>query len=268
MLIPPELEKELIEFAFIIDNNKKVEEVYLSKGMATILKPYSTTVQEGRYAYVEIANELYHIEMDEEKDTSKLIAKGFNFENELHHRVSLIYDFTDKPLSCNHVISNIKQLLANPDYKLSDKDEFDITDFIEDFNYCRAILIKRINERENHNDLEEIARLFVTDVSSSKWKDRHSFVALTDYKNLDPTLQQNIAFRTYKFEEGFEYQSFWVLLEDRIIKLNYTSNKFDFEGESDLLDVETYLFTDNATIKEFDVPATPEGFLLLKMMEI
>lgn len=47
MFIPPELEQELIQFAFIIDNNKKITEVYLSKGMATILEPYSIRVQEG-----------------------------------------------------------------------------------------------------------------------------------------------------------------------------------------------------------------------------
>lgn len=287
MQIPPELEQELKEFAFIIDNNKKIKDVYLSEGMATILESYSKRVQEGnagitdtdlegnlvfKYCYLENNSELYEITTDN-PDDDKAYDYTY-FENELAFRVSGINDY-----GANPIIMYIQSLLRDQNYNIFDQDEPDITDLLENFDYFRAVLHKRLIEftrtpiEENRHDqnIEGTARLFITE-RKELWKNDKSLLPVHKYDYQHESLEkaQNIYYNTYETESGCEISTFLVLFEDRIIRLNYANNFIDLEIEHprQIPDAQTYLFADNQEIKEFNVPASPEGFLLLKMMEI
>lgn len=272
MFIPPELEQELIEFAFIIDNNKKITEVYLSKGMATILERYSKTVQEGRYAYTEYNYELYCINSTEIYDDKEIYDdEDIYFECELDSLTAGINKYGTNP-----IIMHIKRILDDHRYNILDIDDPDITDLLKHFDYFRALLHKRHMEftrvptQEFYYDqnIEGTARLFMAG-NNDLWKGENSLIPTHDYEYHDTEIkyQQNI-YSTVIVGEYFSTLVYLVLLEDRIIKLNYTSNTFNDVFNDYNKDAETYLFADNLDLEEFDVPATPEGFLLLKMMEI
>lgn len=285
MFIPPELEQELIEFAFIIDNNKKIEEVYLSKGMATILEPYSKRVQEGKlgitdtdtegnpafkYSYTESNSELYHIKTyREDKETE---YGDTYFEGELDFRAAGFNNYGTNP-----IIMHIKRLLEDVSYNILDLQDPDITDLLDNFQYFRALLHKRhleftrspIQEYFYDQNIEGTAKLFIPE-KNELWNGDDSLLPVHKYEHQHSSLKdaQNIYFHTYTTEDNYTIQTYLVLLEDRIIRLNY-SNNFHFDIEySRVQDAQTYLFADNLTLEEFDVPATPEGFLLLKMLDI
>lgn len=266
MFIPSELIPELEQFAFIIDNNKKITEVYLSKGMATILEPYSKTVQEGRYAYTEYNYELYCINSTEMCD-----GEDIYFECQLHSLTAAINNYGTDP-----IIMQIKSVICDYRYNILDIDDPDITDLLKNFEYFRALLHKRHMEftraptQEYYYDqnIEGTARLFVAG-RHDLWKNEQSLIPAHDFVLYETDLKDHK--NIYKtFIEG-EYSStlvYLVLLEDRIIRLNYTSNTFNDAFNDYNKDAETYLFCDNLMIEELNTPASPEGFLVLKMMEI
>ena len=266
MFIPPELEQELIQFAFIIDNNKKITEVYLSKGMATILEPYSKTVQEGRYAYTEYNHELYCIDSTDEYDNEDIY-----FECQLDTLTAGINNY-----GLNPIIMQIKNLLDDRRYNILDIDDPDITDLFENFDYFRALLHKRhmeftrapIQEYYYDQNIEGTARLFIAG-NNHLWNSEHSLIPVHDFVLQETELkdQQNI-FSTVIEGEYFSTVVYLVLFEDRIIRLNYSTNALNDVFNDYNKDAETYLFSDNIPLEEFGVPATPEGFLVLKMMEI
>ncbi|HFQ5875959.1 TPA: hypothetical protein ACJXXT_000223 [Pseudomonas aeruginosa] len=266
MQIPPELEQELKEFAFIIDNNKKIKDVYLSKGMATILEPYSKTVQEERYAYTEYNHELYDIYSTEEHE-----GEDFYFECQLDLLTAGINKYGTNP-----IIIHIKRLLEDTRYNILDIDDPDITDMLDNFEYFRAVLHKRHMEFTRaptqdffyDQNIEGTARLFVAG-NNDLWKGEQSLLPVHDYEWQKSELkyQRNI-FTTVLTGEHYSTLIYLVLLEDRIIRLNYSTNASNDVFTDYNKDAETYLFEDNLILEEFNVPASPEGFLLLKMMEI
>lgn len=281
MFIPPELIPELEQFAFIIDNNKKITEVYLSKGMATILEPYSIRVQEGnagimdqdelgkpvaKYCYTEYNNELYCINSNEKCD-----GEDIYFECELHSLTAALNNYGTNP-----IIMQIKELLDDRRYNILDIDDPDITDLFENFDYFRALLHKRHMEftraptQEYYYDqnIEGTARLFLAG-NNHLWKSEQSLIPVHNFVLQETELkdQRNI-FSTVIEGEYFSTVVYLVLLEDRIIRLNYSTNALNDVFNDYNKDAETYLFCDNLMIEELDIPATPEGFLVLKMMEI
>lgn len=266
MFIPQELIPELEQFAFIIDNNKKITEVYLSRGMATILEPYSKTVQESRYAYTEYNHELYCIE-----STEKYGEDDIYFECQLDSLTAAINKYGTNP-----IIMHIKELLDDHRYNILDIDDPDITDLLANFEYFRALLHKRHMEftraptQEYYYDqnIEGTARLFVAG-RHDLWKNEQSLIPLHDFLLKETELKdhQNI-FKTFIEGEYCSTLVYLVLFEDRIIRLNYTSNTFNDVFTDYQKDAETYLFSDNLMIEELEVPATPDGFSVLKMMEI
>lgn len=269
MFIPPELEQELIQFAFIIDNNKKITEVYLSKGMATILEPYSKTVREGKYAYIEYNHELYCINSTETYEDEDIY-----FECELDSLTAGINKYGTNP-----IIMHIKRLLDDDRYNILDIDDPDITDLLKNFEYFRALLHKRhleftrtpIQEFYHDQNIEGTARLFIPD-QKKLWKDDDSLLPVNKYDHQHNLIgrSQKIYFNSYRTEADYLVQAFLVLFEDRIIRLNYSDkDHWAFEaGGHKIPDTKTYLFADNLDLEDFDVPATPEGFLLLKMLDI
>lgn len=266
MFIPPELEQELRQFAFIIDNNKKITEVYLSKGMANILEPYSKTVQEGRYAYTEYNHEVYCINSTDEYDNEDIY-----FECQLDTLTAGINNYGTNP-----IIMHIKRLLDDHRYNILDIDDPDITDLFKNFDYFRALLHKRHMEFTRaptadfyyDQNIEGTAILFVAG-NNELWKGEQSLLPAHDYESQETELkdQRNI-FSTVIEGEYFSTLVYLVLLEDRIIRLNYSTNAFNDVFNDYNKDAETYLFSDNLMIEELNIPASPEGFLVLKMMEI
>ncbi|WP_350613242.1 hypothetical protein [Pseudomonas sp. HY7a-MNA-CIBAN-0227] len=286
MTIPPELERELIEFAFIIDSNKRINEVFLSQGMAILLEPFSKRVREGKaglknedgnsiYHSTSILKhkKLYHITTHQEDKESEYDSTYF--ESELDNRAAAFNNYGTNP-----IIMHIKRLLEDDRYEILGLQNPDITDLLENFEYFRALLYKRhleftrspMQEFYFDQNIEGTAKLFIVG-QPDLWSGRDSLIPKLGYEFQKTEIknQCNVYSRRYTCEGGYSVLTFLVLLEDRIIRLNYSDqDDFDFniDGGHTIVDTETYLFTQDLTLEEFDVPATAEGFLLLKMMEI
>ena len=291
IIIPDDLLADIKVFCELLDTHERIYEIILNEEFAELIKPYSRKVASGEYStFAETELFLYMVCTKHHPD---IIITEDNIDWLNHYHDSEEFDewLENKFESTNDNIFKYRSTLfwLREAYYLHNANDclntMTLTELLSDITYlarwCHIksaqVLYKSKGQR---SEIKYLDQFFLPTLIAS---------VLPEFEDVLWT-GNNMLTKTEFWLWEFREENIWLdivnpdivfedidgankigeclifLLEDRLIRFNVWVNATVYK--KDFPCYEILEFKDNHHMEDLDLPATPDGFLLLKMMEI
>ncbi|MDY4309927.1 hypothetical protein SOX05_08610 [Pseudomonas putida] len=288
--IPDDLLKDIKVLGHMLDTYDQIESITMTVDFAELIKPYSKRIADQDYILMSGESQsLYAVKTKIPSDLD--LTDPFNDWVDTYNECTKFSDELRKELARqnHHKIFGYNALIWLEDayYSMNygyEEENKSITEILQDPTFMRVWCHSQcaLKELQNRHSEGFSKNKFLTTLIASTLPEfeKHLWTGnniLTDKYYSDFQLAGSEPWKDYieyliKPEAKNECdpddrlgRCFMFLLQDKILKIN-----IHHEGliKNDLLPLEILYFNENENFKDFDQPITPEGFLLIKMMEI
>lgn len=295
IIIPDDLLADIKVFCELLDTHERIDEIILNEEFAELIKPYSRKVASGEYStYAKTERCLYGVCTTPPPD-----ADMNDENNDWLHQYHDLEEFDEwfyaelDRLEHHKLWSRTALFWLQEAYSSHNMDDClntkTLAELLGDITYLGRWCHIRFASREYTNKNSRTCKQLTRQEFNKRYLNTLIASVLPDFESKLWT-GNNMLTNQYFDEYDFQHSGLWVdlanpdiifedidgvnkigeclifLMDDKIIRfnvwVNYTVNKHDFPC------YEILEFKDNHHMTDLDLPATPDGFLLLKMMEI
>lgn len=296
IVIPDDLLADIKVFCELLDTHERIDEIILNEEFAELIKPYSRKVAKGEYStFAETEPSLYMVcttippEILEIPDEHRgEFLQYYHFEEFDEWFYAEIDRLEYHKLWSRTALDWLNHVF----YSHNNKDclnTLPLSELLADINYLSRCCHLVFARREYINKSSRTCKQSIKQEFNQRYLNTLIASALPDFESKLWT-GNNMLTNQYYDEYDFQNDGLWLdyanmdiifedidgkdkigecvifLMEDRLIRFNVWVNATVYK--KDFPCYEILEFKDNHHMTDLDLPATPDGFLLLKMMEI